>query len=211
MTLVLHKMRYAPILLYIVFVLNASCGSPVQNSSTHNGMAPVTLPQDSNGVRSDSMNANCTTCITMPHDVGTPRVNDQAGEVPPPETVIKNADPNFYKGCWMASETAGFTITDTTIQTERSNKPLRYQDVTDEAARASGMHVLEILDKDESNQLKKFIGLESKPNDEMQGRGYDTLEDVKTRHPNTIYALLGKTDCQMLAPLLKGAGAKKPL
>jgi hypothetical protein len=144
----------------------------------------------------------------MPTEKGTPPVNDQPGAVPPPEPVVKNPQPGFYKGCWMSSPTAGMSITDTTIQTSRSAKPLRYQEVTDEAAKARGMHILEIMETDTSSELKKYISLEDKPNDQMQGRGYESLDDVKSNHPNTIYAFWAKEDCSVVTPLLKGAGAQ---
>ena len=133
-------MRYALILLFLSVLLAAACGSTPQNSTGTNGLPPVTLPESSN---TSSANANCTACST-PSQKGTPPVSQPAEGLPALEPVIKDPSPNFYMGCWMAGDTIGISITDSVIQTNRSRKPLRYKDVTDEAARAKGMRVFEI-------------------------------------------------------------------
>src|SRR5690349_10419247 len=128
-------MRYPLIFLLALVLISASCASPAANSTTSStasntsAVNPVSVPAD--GASSPGANANCTTCLTLPIEHGTPAVNDQPADLPPPETVITNPAPNFYLGCWMAGDNVGISISETTVQTTKSAKPLQYRDVTD--------------------------------------------------------------------------------
>jgi hypothetical protein len=144
----------------------------------------------------------------MPTETGTPAVTEEAPGLPAKEPVVMDAAPDFYLGCWMSGDGLGISISNSAIQTTKNARPLRYRDVTDEDAKARGMRVLEVLDKDTSSEMKKFIALQSRPDEQLQGRGYDSLDDVHTNHPNTIYAVWTKTDCDKLDRLPKSPAAK---
>jgi hypothetical protein len=138
---------------------------------------------------------------TTPVNAATP------AEAPPAQTPVmptpaKDVAPGFYLGCWTAGDGTHLAITDTTLQTEKTGKPLRYKDISDETAKTKGARLLELEDKDASGQLLKYVSLEPKGEDEMQGRGFETADDFKNNYPKAVYARWGKDECKGVMPLL---------
>jgi hypothetical protein len=134
---------------------------------------------------------------------GTPAEAPPA-QTPAPPTPAPNTAPGFYLGCWTAGDGTHLAVTETTIQTDKTGKPLRYKDVTDDATRQKGVRLLEIEDKDASGQFFKYVSFEPKGDDELQGRGYESMEDFRNSYPKAVYARWGKDDCKGVMPMLKG-------
>jgi hypothetical protein len=120
----------------------------------------------------------------------------QRAELPPP------APNGFYKNCWTSNNGNGMYISNETIQTRNSRKALKFKDVTDEIAVEKGVALLELQEKDESNELQKYLTLRAMPGDEMEARNYFTYEDFRNSAPDGVQSRWVRDDCKSVRPSL---------
>ena len=195
--------------LCIVMLACVSCGTKSQNdtggsSRTSNGNDGQYSSELSSGNTTGSNSQGVSnTHITNGPAFGIP-VEAVPTELPGKERTAKIAGTRFYVGCWTVADGNALQVTEQTVQTRGSGRPLRYKDLTDESSVAMNLRVLEIVDKDASGQLSKYISLEPLEGDEVQSRGFDSLDELKTNHPKSVYARWAKESCDRVLPMLKG-------
>jgi hypothetical protein len=126
------------------------------------------------------------------------------------ESKISNSDEQtaspsqfgFYKGCWTSNNGNGMLITDVTIQTRNSRRPLRYKDITDGNAIGSGVRLLEILDEDESNELQRYLTLKPLPAGEMEAKDYVSYEHFSNNTADGVHSRWVRDKCKVVRPTL---------
>ena len=116
-----------------------------------------------------------------------------------------------YLGCWTSYNANGLYLKADTIQTRNSYGPIHYEDVTDQTAREKGVYLLKIRDKDKSNELRNFMSFKLLPNNEMEGRGFESYSDFQLDNFSSIQSRWVKDGCDVVLPTLHGIKNKKTL
>ena len=94
-------------------------------------------------------------------------------------------------------------VEEDTLQTGNSGGPLRYRDVTDETARARGGHLLEILDKDKSNELSSYVLFYPVSTEDMRGRDYSSYENFLNDTWDGTHAVWAREKCAIVEFILR--------
>ena len=116
---------------------------------------------------------------------------------------IVKVDEKLYLGCWSSGNGNIVYIKPTNIQTRNSYKELKYKDVTDDVAVKKGVYLLEILDLDKSNELQKYVTFKILPDDEMEGKDYDSYNDFVNDNESGRHARWVKDECKIALRFMK--------
>lgn len=116
---------------------------------------------------------------------------------------IVQVDKKLYLGCWSSGNANVAYIKPTTLQTRNSYKALKYKDITDSIAVEKGVYLLEILDLDESNELQKYVAFKILPNDEMEGKDYDSYNDFVNDSESGQHAKWVRDKCETVLQFMK--------
>lgn len=96
--------------------------------------------------------------------------------VTPPATHRSAERLKQFLGCWSSTDANFLRITDATLQTRNSQRPLKYTIGT--APASTEVLLITLEQTDESNELGKFLVLRMRKSDEMEVFTYDSVEDI---------------------------------
>lgn len=137
-------------------------------------------------------------------DNGASHVTEKnaAAKISPAQAVGDESPP--YLGCWTSTNGNAMRVKADTIQTMNSYKPLKFRAVLgDEFAAQRGLYLIELLESDQSNELKQFLTFKMVSKDEMNEKAYNSYDAFIADQETSQYAPWVNDSCSTVQKLLK--------
>lgn len=186
-----RMLRYTKILFITSSLITVTaCQASISSDQPNQSQAPLTSSSKSPHSRSGDEEVNRKLAES----------NSSSESDPLPVNRVKDAK---YLGCWSSGDNNFMLITEASLQTRNSLRPLKYEDVTGKSDMTKGIFLLKIMDDDASHEMSRFVSFKSPGENLMDGYTFDSYEDFKTDRYSGKQGRWAKDKCSTIRKFLK--------